>query len=85
MDINCSVIGKDGPIKDTTNPVISPNWRLKRSGDWITLWKYQAEGLVYTNVSPLMGATLPLFNGKLSIRHLAMTLQYAHDLPPGHH
>ena len=74
-----SVLGKDVQIGDMTFPVISPYWRLKRSGDWIVLSKYQAEEMTYTITSPLVGATLPLFNGTLSIRHLSMILQYAHD------
>jgi radical SAM protein with 4Fe4S-binding SPASM domain len=73
-------LGKDVRIEDATVPVISPNWRLKQSGDWFVLSKYQAEEMTYTVISPLMGATLPLLNGKMSIRHLAMVLQYAHDL-----
>jgi radical SAM protein with 4Fe4S-binding SPASM domain len=78
--MNYLILGKDVPIGDATVPVISPNWRLKQSGDWIVLSKYQAEEMTYTIISPLMGATLPLLNGKMSIRHLAMVLQYAHDL-----
>ncbi len=79
MKLRCSVLGKDVPIGDMTVPVISPYWRLKRSGDWVVLSKYQAEEMTYTITSPLVGATLPLFNGRLSIRHLSMILQYAHD------
>lgn len=76
MELGYSILGKDVPIGDMTVPVISPYWRLKCSGDWITLWKYQAEEMVYSTSSHLMGGILSLFNGKLSIRHLAMVLQY---------
>lgn len=74
------VLGRDIQIEDGTIPAISPFWHLKNSGDWIILSKYQAEEMSYAVLSPLVGATLPLINGKLSIRHLSLILQYAHDL-----
>lgn len=80
MALSCPVLGKDVAVGDMTVPVISPYWRLKRSGDWVVLSKYQAEEMKYLIASPLAGATLALFNGILSIRHLSMILQYAHDL-----
>jgi radical SAM protein with 4Fe4S-binding SPASM domain len=79
MALNYSVLDKDVQITDATVPVISPYWRLKRSGDWILMWKYDPEQTYYSVISPLMGATLPLLNGNLTFRHLAMVLQYAHD------
>ncbi len=79
MKLDYSVLGKDVQITDATVPVISPYWRLKRSGDWTLLWKYDPEQTYYSVLSPLMGATLPLLNGKLTFRHLAMVVQYAHN------
>ncbi len=81
MELPCSVLGKDAPIGDMTVPVISPYWRLMRSGSWIILRKYQAEEMKYIKTSPLAGSVLSFFNGDLSIRHLSMVLQYAHNLP----
>ncbi len=79
MEIDCSVLGKDVQITDATIPVISPFWRLKRSGDWTLLWKYDPEQISYSVLSPLVGATLFLLNGQLTIRHLSMVLQYSHN------
>lgn len=66
-------------ITDACVPVISPYWRLKQSGHWNLLWKYDIEEMIYTTLSPIMGSIISLFNGELSLRHLAMVLQYAHD------
>lgn len=79
MSLDYSVLGKDVELTDATVPVISPYWRLKRSGDWALMWKYDPEQTYYSVLSPLMGATLPLLNGKLTFRHLAMVVRYAHD------
>jgi radical SAM protein with 4Fe4S-binding SPASM domain len=79
MHINCSVLGKDTPLTPDTVPVISPYWRLKRSGDWIVLSKYEPEQISYSVLTPVMGATLSLMNGRLNLRHLSMVVQYAHD------
>ena len=80
MPIDCLVLGKDVEITDETVPVISPYWRLKQSGDWILLHKYDSEQISYSVLSPLMGATVDLFNGRLSFRQLSMIVQYAHDI-----
>ena len=82
MDIktDCSVLGKDVEITDATVPVISPYWRLKRMNASTLLWKYDPEQNSYVPLSPLMGATLSLFNGELTVRHLSMAVQYAHNL-----
>jgi radical SAM protein with 4Fe4S-binding SPASM domain len=79
MQIECSVLGKDVQITDATIPVLSPYWRLKRSGDWSLLSKYEHEQISYSILSPLMGATLSLMDGRLTFRHLSMVVQYAHD------
>ena len=79
MEIDCAVLGKDMQITDTTIPVISPYWRLKRSGDWSLLCKYEHEQINYSMLSPLVGATLSLMDGRLTFRHLSMVVQYAHD------
>jgi radical SAM protein with 4Fe4S-binding SPASM domain len=79
MPLECAVLGKDIEITDSVVPVISPNWRLKRSGDWSLLLKYEAEQIAYLKLSPLMGATLALMDGKLSFRHLSLLVQYTHD------
>jgi radical SAM protein with 4Fe4S-binding SPASM domain len=79
MPLECAVLGKDIEITDSVVPVISPNWRLKRSGDWSILLKYEAEQIAYLKLSPLMGATLALMDGKLSFRHLSLLVQYTHD------
>jgi radical SAM protein with 4Fe4S-binding SPASM domain len=74
------ILGKDVETAGSTIPVISPHWRLKRSGEWTLLWKYDPEEIAYSVVPPLVGATLPLLNGRLTFRHLSMVVQYAHDL-----
>jgi len=79
MQIDCSVLGKDIQITDTTIPVISPYWRLKRNGDWSLLCKYEHEQINYSMLTPLVGATLSLMDGRLTFRHLSMVVQYAHD------
>jgi radical SAM protein with 4Fe4S-binding SPASM domain len=79
MQIDCSVLGKDVQITDATIPVLSPYWRLKRSGEWSLLCKYEPEQISYSILSPLMGATLSLMDGRLTFRHLSMVVQYAHD------
>uniref|UniRef100_C6E5F3 Radical SAM domain protein n=1 Tax=Geobacter sp. (strain M21) TaxID=443144 RepID=C6E5F3_GEOSM len=77
MQLQCSVLGKDIEITDTSTPVISPYWRLKRNGEWILLCRYAAEQCDYSLVSPLVGATLSLMDGRLAFRHLCLIVQYA--------
>lgn len=77
MQLQCSVLGKDVEITDTATPVISPYWRLKRNGDWILLCGYAAGLPDYSIVSPLVGATLSLMDGRLAFRHLCLIVQYA--------
>lgn len=79
MQLECSILGKDVPITDGTVPVLSPYWRLKRSGNWSLLCKYEPEQISYSILNPLMGATLALMNGRLTFRHLSMVVQYTHD------
>jgi len=79
MQLDCSVLGKDTQITDAAIPVISPYWRLKRSGDWSLLCKYEPEQISYSILSPLVGATLALMDGRLTFRHLSMVVQYAHE------
>ncbi|WP_239026835.1 radical SAM protein [Geomonas oryzisoli] len=67
-------------ITETTVPVISPYWRLKRNGHWALLCRYEQEQLRYSMLSPKMGATLALMDGRLTFRHLSMIAQYAFDL-----
>ncbi|WP_026841568.1 radical SAM/SPASM domain-containing protein [Citrifermentans bremense] len=78
MQLQCSVLGKDVEITDTSTPVISPYWRLKRNGDWTLLSRYAAEQSDYSLVSPAVGATLSLMDGRLAFRHLCLIVQYAH-------
>lgn len=78
MQLQCSVLGKDVEITDTAIPVISPYWRLKRNGDWTLLCRYAAGQAEYSMVSPLVGATLSLMDGRLAFRHLCLIVQYAH-------
>ncbi len=80
MQLEYSVLGKDVEITDTSIPVISPNWRLKRNGDWTLLCRYEHEQINYSMLSPLMGATLSLMDGRMTFRHLCLVVQYAHDL-----
>lgn len=80
MQLQCSVLGKDVEITDTVTPVISPYWRLKRSGDWNLLCRYAVGQADYSIVSPLVGATLSLMDGRLAFRHLCLIVQYAHGL-----
>ena len=80
MQLDCSVLGKDVEITDTSIPVISPYWRLKRNGDWTLLCRYEHEQINYSMLSPLMGATLSLMDGRTTFRHLCLIVQYAHDL-----
>lgn len=79
MQIKCSVLGKDLQITDSTIPVISPYWRLKRNGDWSLLCRYEHEQINYSILPTLVGATLSLMDGRLTFRHLAMVVQYTHD------
>jgi radical SAM protein with 4Fe4S-binding SPASM domain len=79
MPINCSILGKDTPILDGAVPVLSPYWRLKRSGNWFLLSKYEPEQISYSVLPPAIGATLSLMSGHLTFRHLSMVVQYAHD------
>jgi radical SAM protein with 4Fe4S-binding SPASM domain len=72
-------VGKGAQITDATIPVLSPYWRLKRSGGWSLVYKYEPEQISYSLMSPLMGATLSLMDGRLTFRHLSMVAQYAHD------
>lgn len=78
MQLQCSVLGKDVEITDTATPVISPYWRLKRNGDWTLLCGYAPGPPDYSIVSPLVGATLSLMDGRLAFRHLCLIVQYAH-------
>ncbi|MBJ6801656.1 radical SAM protein [Geomonas sp. Red259] len=80
MPLECSVLGKDVAITETTIPVISPYWRLKRNGHWALLCRYEQEQVRYSMLSPKMGATLALMDGRLTLRHLSMIAQYAFDL-----
>ncbi|UFS68616.1 radical SAM protein [Geomonas sp. RF6] len=80
MRLDCTVLGRDHEITDATVPVISPYWRLKRSGEWSLLQKYEPEQIAYSILSPLMAATLSLMDGKLNFRHLSMVVQYAHAM-----
>lgn len=80
MPLECSVLGKDVSITETTIPVISPYWRLKRNGHWALLCRYGHERPSYSMLSPKMGATLALMDGRLTFRHLSMIAQYAFDL-----
>lgn len=80
MQLDCSVLGKDVEISDTTIPVVSPYWRLKQNGDWTLLCKYEQDRTNYSMLSPLMGATMALMDGRLTYRHLCMVVQYAYDL-----
>lgn len=80
MPLECSVLGKDIAITETTTPVISPYWRLKRNGHWALLCRYEHERVRYSMLSPVMGATLALMDGRLTFRHLSMIAQYAFDL-----
>lgn len=80
MPLECSVLGKDTAITETTIPVISPYWRLKRNGHWALLCRYGHERASYSMLSPKMGATLALMDGRLTLRHLSMIAQYAFDL-----
>jgi len=79
MSLHCAVLGRDQEITPASIPVIAPNWRLKRSGDWPLLMKYEAEQINYSLLSPMMAATLSLMDGKLSFRHLSMVVQYTHN------
>lgn len=79
MPLECSVLGKDIGITETTVPVISPYWRLKRNGHWALLCRYEQEPVRYSMLSPKMGATLALMDGRLTFRHLSMIAQYAFD------
>ena len=79
MALECTVLGRDVEITDLTIPVISPYWRLKRNGDWSLLCRYEQEQINYSLLSPMMGATLSLMDGRLTLRHLSMIIQYAHD------
>ncbi|QWV96770.1 radical SAM protein [Geomonas nitrogeniifigens] len=80
MPLECSVLGKDLAITETTVPVISPYWRLKRNGHWALLCRYEQEQARCSMLSPKMGATLALMDGRLTFRHLSMIAQYAFDL-----
>ncbi len=80
MELSCSVIGENLEITETCIPVISPYWRLKRSGDLLLLWNYHPDLSKYTILSPQIGAVLSLFNGKLSLRHIALIIQYIFNL-----
>lgn len=79
MSLQAAILGKDVEITEAAVPVISPGWRLKRSGNWPLLMKYEAEQINYSLLSPLTAATLALMDGKLSIRHLSMVIQYTHN------
>lgn len=79
MVLECSVLGRDVEITDLTIPVISPYWRIKRNGDWSLLCRYEHEEINYSLLSPIMGATLSLMDGRLTFRHLCMIIQYAQD------
>lgn len=79
MSLQAAVLGKDVEITEAAVPVISPGWRLKRSGNWPLLMRYEAEQINYSLLSPLTAATLALMDGKLSIRHLSMVIQYTHN------
>jgi len=79
MSLHAAVLGKEREITDEVVPVIHPGWRLKRSGEWPLLMKYEAEQINYSLLSPLMAATLALMDGKLNFRHLSLVVQYTHD------
>lgn len=80
MPLECAVLGKDVAITDTTIPVISPYWRLKRNGHWTLLCRYDHERPRYCVLSPKAGAALALMDGRLTVRHLTMIAQYAFNL-----
>lgn len=79
MQLDCSVLGKDVEITDTSIPVISPYWRLRQNGEWTLLCSYEQQQSNYSMLSPTMGATLALMDGQLTFRHLCMIVQYAHN------
>lgn len=80
MPLECSVLGKDIAITETTIPVISPYWRLKRNGHWALLCRYEQDRVRYSLLSPKMGAVLALMDGRLTFRHLSMIAHYAFEL-----
>ncbi|TSK03827.1 MAG: radical SAM protein [Geobacter sp.] len=80
MPLECAVLGKDVAITETTIPVISPYWRLKRNGHWTLLCRYDHERPRYCVLSPKAGAALALMDGRLTVRHLTMIAQYAFNL-----
>lgn len=80
MPLECAVLGKDVAITETTIPVISPYWRLKRNGHWALLCRYDHERPRYCVLSPKAGAALALMDGRLAVRHLTMIAQYAFNL-----
>lgn len=80
MPLECAVLGKDVAITETTIPVISPYWRLKRNGHWTLLCRYDHDRPRYCVLSPKAGAALALMDGRLTVRHLTMIAQYAFNL-----
>lgn len=80
MALACAVLGRDLEITDVTVPVISPYWRLKRSGDLPLLYKYEHEQMSYSLLPPAVGATLSLMDGRLTFRHLCTLVQYANSM-----
>lgn len=75
-----SALGTDVGINESTIPVISPHWRLKRSGDWIILWKYDPDEIIYQILSPNAYTVIPLFNGVLTLRQIALAVQFAYGI-----
>jgi radical SAM protein with 4Fe4S-binding SPASM domain len=78
MDLR--VLGTDVEICENTIPVISPDWRLKRSGNWILLWQYDPDEMVYQILSPNACSVIPLFDGVLTLRQIAWIVQYGYGI-----
>jgi radical SAM protein with 4Fe4S-binding SPASM domain len=72
--------GADAALHEYSIPVISPDWRVKRSGDWVVLWKYDPDDIVYVTLPPIVAAIAPLFNGELNVAQVARVLSYSLDI-----
>lgn len=61
-------------------PCISSDWSLKRSGDWCVLQKFDIEDSDHCRLTPLVAATIALFDGTKTLLEIISIVSYSHNI-----